>query len=329
MISIVITACNNAAVLSRCLDALVCSRDKDFEIIVVDDASHDGTSDVARRFTDKVIVFESHRGVNSARMAGYAMARGDVIVNLDSDVLVFPDTLDKIRRVFASSPEVDAVTGILSKQHSFQNFSSQYKNLYMHYIFSWLPRRVTFLYGSLFAFRRALIKAPVSDIRYAGDTLFGQQLWLEGRTIILDKSLEVEHLKQYDLPKLMRNDFEVPFYWAHIFLRYSGVRQLGKNGTGFAHASLRQLMGVGLSAVVLVLLPFAIIWPMVLLYWFASCGMWFVLNGGFLAFLFKERGAWFAARAALFTFLDQIVMLCGIMAGFVWFSFRRADPRPV
>ncbi|MBF0122116.1 MAG: glycosyltransferase family 2 protein [Candidatus Omnitrophica bacterium] len=323
LISVVVTACNNAELLSRCLEALSRSTNQDFELIVVDDASKDGTVDVARRFTDKVIAFESHRGVNEARTVGYTTARGELIVNLDADVLVFPDTLDKIRSVFALCPEADAVTGMLSKKHPFQNFSSQYKNLYMHYIFNQLPRRVTFLYGSLFIFRREIAKEHISDIRYGGDTLFGQQLWLKGKTIYLDKSIEVEHVKHYDLRKLIRNDFDVPFYWSCIFLRYRGIRQVGKNGVGFAHASLRQLMGLSSSVMIMLLMFMEILGMTVFPYLVACLIIWSLLNGGFWGFLFREKGLWFATRSIIFTFLDQIVMLSGIISGLIYFSLRQ------
>lgn len=322
-----VTACNNAELLTRCLDAVARSRFQDFELIVVDDASSDATVAAARRFTDNVIVFKEHRGVNQARIVGYAASRGDLVVNLDADVLVFPDTLDKIRSAFDSHPNADAVTGLLSKQHPFQDFPSQYKNLYMHYVFNHLPLCVTFLYGSLFAFRRGLTDAHVSDIRYGGDTLLGQKLWSEGKRIILDKTIQVVHLKKYDFVKLIRNDFYVPFYWASIFLRYQGIRQFGRNSTGFAHASVDQLAGIAFAALVVlsgVMTANSFLWGK---YMFVCLAAWFFLSLRFFVFLYKERGAGFAAGAALFTFFDQLVMLTGIVAGMVHFLFLRSGPQ--
>ncbi len=104
-ISVVVTAHNNAGLLARCLAAVVESRHRDLELIVVDDASADETVMTAKRFTDKVIAFESHRGRNAARMAGYTLAKGDLIINLDADVVVFPDTFEKVIASFAAHPE--------------------------------------------------------------------------------------------------------------------------------------------------------------------------------------------------------------------------------
>ncbi len=326
-ISVVVTAHNNAGLLARCLASVVESRCRDFELIVVDDASTDEAVMTAKRFTDKVIAFECHRGTNAARVAGYTLAKGDLIINLDADVVVFPDTFKKVIASFAAHPEAVAVTGILSKQHPFQNFSSQYKNLYMHFIFIRLPERVTFLYGSLYGFRREIANEYVSNIRGAEDTMFGQRLCSLGKKIYLDKTLEVEHLKHYDLLKLIRNDFNIPFHWACIFLEYNGIRQMVKGGGGFAHASLRQLTGIGFAAIVVLLIVAQILGSPVLPYLLAGAVAWVLLNEDFFVFLKKEKGAWFAARSIAFTFLDQIVMLSGIISGLIHFSMRRSNSK--
>jgi len=51
-------------------------------------------------------------------------------------------------------PDCAALTGLLSKEHPNAGFFSQYKNLYMHYIFKKMSERVTFMYGSINAFRK-------------------------------------------------------------------------------------------------------------------------------------------------------------------------------
>ncbi|MCX5657310.1 MAG: glycosyltransferase family A protein, partial [Candidatus Omnitrophica bacterium] len=153
------------------------SQYRDYELIVVDDSSSDNTAKSASAFADRVIVLEQHSGVNTARRAGYKVARGEVLMNIDSDVLIFPDTLGKIACLFRERPEIDALTGMLSKNHPHLNFSSQYKNLYMHFTFRQLPDKATFIYGSLFAIRTALAKEYTSDIPRVEDTLFGQWIF--------------------------------------------------------------------------------------------------------------------------------------------------------
>lgn len=322
LISVVVTAHNSSAVLERCLGAVKGSLYHNYELVVVDDGSADGTADIAGRFTDKVITLDRPAGVNIARAAGYHKSRGDIVVNIDSDVVIAPDTLNRIVVFFKEHPDADALTGIISQKHPNKNFASQYKNFYMHYIFRHQPQRVTFLYGSIYAISKEDAEYYASDVRVCGDTLFGQQLVSRGRHIFLARDIEVEHLKYYSILSLLKNDFEVPFHWANIFMRCNGLRQVAQGGTGFAHASRRQLASIIVIAGTAVL---GITRPAGLLtgYLMAALGfVWFVLNAQFFLFLQEKRGWLFAAGAVIFTIIDQLVMFSGVITGFCAFCFR-------
>src|SRR5205823_3215760 len=56
----------------------------DFEVIVVDDGSTDGTADIARRF-DALVIQTPNRGLGSARNTGMRAARGEIVAYLDDD----------------------------------------------------------------------------------------------------------------------------------------------------------------------------------------------------------------------------------------------------
>jgi glycosyltransferase involved in cell wall biosynthesis len=62
------------------------------EVIVVDDASTDGTTDILRDFGDSIrlIALEKNQGAPAARNTGAAAARGDYLVYLDGDDLLKP-----------------------------------------------------------------------------------------------------------------------------------------------------------------------------------------------------------------------------------------------
>ena len=153
-ISVVIAAYNREGTIARCLEAVRASIYKDYELVVVDDGSADRTADAAEKLADKVIRLTNNNGPAYARTKGIEESAGSIIVSIDSDILIKPDTLSKINDLLTSHPEFDALTGLLSKEHPNDNFFSQYKNLYMNYIFSKLSNEVTFLFGSICAFRR-------------------------------------------------------------------------------------------------------------------------------------------------------------------------------
>lgn len=322
-VSVVVPAYNSEKTIERCLRGVRDSAYQDYELIVADSGSQDQTLSIAARYADRVITLEGKGGRKETRRSGLRAAKGRIIVNVDSDVVIKPDTLARIAAYFSHHEEVDALTGLLSKEHPHSDFFSQYKNLYMNYTFNKLPEKVTFLYGSIYALRRSVADLCDSDpagIKTADDTALGQKLVAEGKRISFLKDLEVIHLKRYDLLSFIKNDFQIPRDWAKIFLQYAGWGQLGKNQTGFAHSPKEQLVSILLAPVILflclgVLLGYPLIPGILLL-----TPAWFFLNLRFLRFLAEEKGILFALLSSLVTFLDHLVMAAGILCGWVALS---------
>ncbi|MEV0235636.1 glycosyltransferase family 2 protein [Nonomuraea sp. NPDC050786] len=85
-LSVVICSYNGADRLGRTLDALATQTAyAELEIIVVDDASLDGTGDVARGHGVTVIRHETNRGTAAARDTGLRAAKGRVVAFIDDD----------------------------------------------------------------------------------------------------------------------------------------------------------------------------------------------------------------------------------------------------
>jgi glycosyltransferase involved in cell wall biosynthesis len=95
--SVVIPTYNRRPILEKCLNALenqVCDRDlvREYEIIVVDDGSTDGTLDWLRNnphpFPHLRCFAQDHQGPAAARNLGVLEARGETIIFIDSDLVV-------------------------------------------------------------------------------------------------------------------------------------------------------------------------------------------------------------------------------------------------
>jgi glycosyltransferase involved in cell wall biosynthesis len=98
-LSVVVPARNAAETIGEQLDALLARRQKDFEVIVVDNCSQDGTADIARRFAkldDRVRVIEANEGsgVSYVRNRGIEAAVCDSIAICDSDDVVSPQWVE-------------------------------------------------------------------------------------------------------------------------------------------------------------------------------------------------------------------------------------------
>jgi glycosyltransferase involved in cell wall biosynthesis len=81
----------------------------EFELIVVDGGSMDGTADIATSLADRVLVQKS-RGIGGARNDGVAVAHADLVATTDADCRVPPDWLENIVDDF-EDPQVVAVCG--------------------------------------------------------------------------------------------------------------------------------------------------------------------------------------------------------------------------
>lgn len=322
-ISIIVPTYNSERTIEQCLKAISESDYNDYELIVSDCGSDDSTVLIASKYADKVLKLQKNSNRCQARDSGVKAASGHIIVNIDSDVLIKPDTLNRISDYFSKHQEIDALTGLLSKEHPNSNFFSQYKNLYMHYIFSRLPEKVTFLYGSIYALRREAAWYYDSDIKIVDDTELGQKLVSDGKQIAFLNNLEVIHLKRYNLLSFFKNDFQIPFDWARIFINYKGWQQLGKNKIGYIHSPKEQLISIILAPTIVILLfmwffgyPFL---PVATI----SISIWAIFNFRFFTFLLKEKGIIFVTAAIVVIFLDNIVMAFGILCGFIYSLCRK------
>src|ERR1035437_9351910 len=94
-ISVIIPAYNEEKYLSKTLEAILTQDYTDFEVIVVDNASTDRTSDIAKSFSKVKVLFEGNKGTMWACERGRKQAIGEIIVRMDADCLPEKDWLSK------------------------------------------------------------------------------------------------------------------------------------------------------------------------------------------------------------------------------------------
>ena len=147
-VSIIIPVRNDSLRLKRCLGAVAALGYRDFEIIVADDASTDETPAVAESFGASVVRIRRCIGSAAARNAAVEQARGEIVLFVDADVLVHPNTLDVAVKSLDDNPTVDAVFGSYDLDPGERSLLSQYKNLaHRYYHQAAHPRASTFWTG--------------------------------------------------------------------------------------------------------------------------------------------------------------------------------------
>ncbi len=110
-ISVIIPAYNEEKYLPACLRAV---RQQEgappYEIIVVDNASTDGTARIAKQFGAHVVA-EPRKGVARARQTGFEAACGEILASTDADTCVTHYWLARIAAHFQDDPALGAVYG--------------------------------------------------------------------------------------------------------------------------------------------------------------------------------------------------------------------------
>lgn len=105
----VITTFNRQDILPRAIRSVLSQTFDDFELIVVDDHSTDGTPDAIRMFGDSRITYicrSENGGLSRTRNTGIAASRGEYVAFLDDDDEWKPEKLEKqVALANASSPE--------------------------------------------------------------------------------------------------------------------------------------------------------------------------------------------------------------------------------
>jgi len=115
MISIVIPAYKSVHSITGALDSVRSQTFPDYEVLITDDESRDGTLEVCRRYASEhpamriLAVSIPHSGVAAARNHAVARASGEYIAFLDSDDRWLPQKLEQVAALIGRDPQADLI----------------------------------------------------------------------------------------------------------------------------------------------------------------------------------------------------------------------------
>lgn len=294
-ISVVVPVYNDAVHLPECLAALQRAATADTEIIVVDDASMDGSAATAERAGVTVLRLPQNAGPGGARNRGAALARGQILFFVDSDVAVAPDAIRRVLALFEQRPEVSAVFGSYDASPRAPGLVSQYRNLLHHFVHqAGNPEASTFWSGCGAVRRRIFAQAGGFDDAGFGqvveDIELGYRIRRTGHRILLDKDLQGTHLKAWTLRSLIRTDVKyraIP--WSRLIMEQGSPNDLNLKSDQRLSAALVLLLLASL-----LLAPFQ---PRLLLVALGAFVAVVVLNRALYGFFVAHRGLRFTAGA--------------------------------
>jgi glycosyltransferase involved in cell wall biosynthesis len=116
LFSVVVPCFNRLAYLPQALSSVWAQTFTDYEVIVVDDGSTDGTAEYLSTLDARVrVVRQENAGPGAARNAGTAAAAGEYLAFLDSDDLWFPWTLSVLAGVIRSQARPALIAGCVTQ----------------------------------------------------------------------------------------------------------------------------------------------------------------------------------------------------------------------
>ena len=214
-LSVIVPVCDGAATLPQALSAIRASElnPDEYELIVVDDGSADGSAELAARYADVVVRLSGggrESGFAYARNRGAELARGEIVGFVDPDAMVRPDTLPRMLKMLADHPGLDAISASHEKRSAADNFVSQYWNLLLHF-----GEQRGMDTGGNFASpcavirREALLSAGMYDEwRFTTASLegieLGKRLEESGCGVLSSKDVEISALKRWGVVALCR-----------------------------------------------------------------------------------------------------------------------------
>jgi cellulose synthase/poly-beta-1,6-N-acetylglucosamine synthase-like glycosyltransferase len=259
-ISVVVAVFQGVRVLGTTLKALASSTlpRHSWELIVVDDASSDGSADTAAEFADIVVRLRGKpRGPAYARNRGAEVSRGELLIFIDADVSVHEDALEQLLALFQTTPNLSAAFGSYDDRPAARGAVSQFRNLLHHHVHQSNPGDADTFWAGCGAIRRSALldvgmfnewhynRPQIEDIE------LGRRLRRKGHQIMLRPEIQGTHLKKWSLGDMVRADLGsrgIP--WMRVLLQERALADVQS-----LNLTLRErLCAVGTLAAVVVLL---------------------------------------------------------------------------
>jgi GT2 family glycosyltransferase len=322
-ISIVIPVRNGAATLGDCLRAACGARGGRFEVVVVDDASSDGSLDVARRFPCKLVRLEAHGGVSKARNAGARAASGELLLFIDADCLLGADALSIVRAAYGDRCDL-VLGGTYTPLPADEDFFSRFQSASIHHAETKHPRpdyvaaHAMVIDAELFRRSGGFVEGSFIGVAASvEDVELSHRLRRSGCELAMCPGFRVRHVFRFSLRRSLANAVRKARTWTTYslanrdLLADSGAASLALKAN-VAHA-LVQVLLAAIAATASTAWPLAAAVPLLALDLHASRGL--------VAAWFRAGGPRFAALATLYYLsLYAAAVGLGAAAGAVQFA---------
>lgn len=210
LVTIVVLNFNGEAVLERCLECLLAQSYPNFEVVVADDGSTDGSRAILARYAGAVrsVLLPDNHGIARARELAVAHAKGELLAFIDNDGYASRDWLDQAVAALVMNVDVGAVasTVLLADSPALLNGAGGGMNFWCEagdngfcepYEWSAIAAEALYPMGCGMLIRRALWEqiGPLDTRlrRWYDDVEIGIRVWLMGARVVTAPAALIDH----------------------------------------------------------------------------------------------------------------------------------------
>ncbi len=324
-LSVVIPFHNSQRTLDKCLESVERALGGGMEVLLVDDASEDGSAATAGRYPFRLITMDRQRGPAAARNRGADEARGELLLFVDADVVLRPDTIEQLLATYRARPNIAGASAIYSDRPVLPGWFQQFKAMeeackyaaYRGEKYSAFDthcgsvRRDVFL--ELGGFNTAYAGADTEDLE------FGHALAATHRNCINPEAVVDHHHACFR--RGLWNYCRRSFHWARMFVErplFDEAVTTRANGASVLLACAAAAAFCG--AIVYAPLAWAAL---------AAAVAFVIWNRAFVGLVVRKTrysAVWLVPVFLLFMFALQIAVGAGALAGLVYGAARRLSP---
>ncbi|MBF0449467.1 MAG: glycosyltransferase family 2 protein [Candidatus Magnetomorum sp.] len=312
--SIIIPTYNSKTTLIKLLNSILATeRHERFEIIVVDDASTDQTYQAISGYPIRTIRSSTNRGSAYARNTGALAAQSSCLIFFDADIVVQPDTLDRLIACIDGQPENHVYMGVYSDTPVQKNLISEYKamldayhwkNIKNHQVTSFEPR-CAIMRKSLFE------KAGGFDDTIAGadveDYELGYRLLDLKTRLFVNPEIQVDHHFPTSFHQLFSTMFHRTQSWMQLFKHRKKFDNVA--------STLESALACGIAGLSGCLLPAIGIDYRAFLGFFCMVSLFIFLFSDFFLYIFDKKNFGTGIKMTVLHYTICMLVFWGAMIG--------------
>ncbi len=325
-ISVIIPFHRRLAQLARSLSAVRASMPS-AEVLVAADGAVEDYQELAEAHRARVVAIDGPRGPAVARNRAAEAATGEILVFVDTDVVVAPDAIPRLCAYLTRHPDVAGVFGAYDEDPAERNFMSRYKNLSHSYIHQQASGDARTFWAGLGAIRAEAFRAVAGfneGIRRPSveDIELGYRLGAAGHRLGVEPAARGCHLKRWTVWGSVVTDVRdrgIP--WTQLILRHRALAN-DLNTTGALRWSV-VLAYIFLCSVLAMMLA-----PILGMVGLAALAALVFLNRNYYRWFQRRGGTWFAIQVFAAHVLHHLCNGVSFLAGMLIHLAVRFGLRP-